>query len=169
MHRIVELIFPFCELSLLTLGSCGWYEKPVIIRFYYRRWSRSPQPGAETAQRASPPACGPCPAEGLLLQERVFRTRGEFAPLGTLGLSLHRGKIPLLSAGTAGGAGGTEQEQGFAEQLRKDGGDALDAGAAVWGGLGGWGGLVAPHGGDTAMQTKPQGNLGEPRWGLIQQ
>lgn len=72
-HRIVELIFPFCKLSLLTLGSCGWCEKPVIIHFYYIRWSPPPQPGAESAQRASLPACGPSPGKGLLVQEQVSR------------------------------------------------------------------------------------------------
>lgn len=72
-HHIVELIFPFCKLSLLTLGSCGWCEKPVIIHFYYVRWSRPPQPGAESVQRATLPVCRPSPGKGLLVQEQVSR------------------------------------------------------------------------------------------------
>lgn len=126
------------------------------------------------ARRGEGAACVPAGVRSLPCRRAAssgagFPDERRVCAAGNARVKSPSGKIPLLSAGTAGGAGGTEQEQGFAEQLRKDGGDALDAGAAVWGGLGGWGGLVAPHGGDTVMQTKPQGNLGEPRWGLIQQ
>lgn len=72
-HRIVELIFPFCKLSLLTLGSCGWCEKPVIILFYYIRRSPPRQPGVESTQRAALLVCRPSPGKGPLIEEQVSR------------------------------------------------------------------------------------------------
>lgn len=104
---IGEFIFPFCELSPINVGILWAGGETGNYPLFLQETESSPVRGA---RRASPPACRAGPGKGLLLREQVSGREQRFSPQGT---QLSMGEIPLWSAGTAGGAEGTELGAGL--------------------------------------------------------
>lgn len=149
--------FPFLQ-ALPIYAGILWvvWETGNYPLFRCKTESSSP---AGYGERLALPACGASPARGCLFRRRV-PDESRVCAAGNARVKLPLGEIPLVSAGTAGGADGTGQELGFAEQL-------WDCRLQGWVGCAGrrsrllgvrWQG--SPARGDTAMQMMPPGKRG---------